>query len=331
MNIDLAKDIYFDPRLGRLYAMMQEGDFYEYVFEDDLGKVQHQFIIRPITTLDEEGKTWYDMTTPYGYGGPLILDSKEENKETLVNKFNDEFSAFCKQKKIVSEFVRFHPLNQDVNYFSSMYRIKLHNYTVGTNLEDYDDPFTEELSRSTRKTIRKCLKNGLIYEIENNPDTLADFQEIYYQTMDRNEATDGYYFDDRYFQYFINEMPEKLLKCSVYYRDEVIAMGMYFVTDEILHAHLSGTKTDYLHLSPAYLIKYAFMEWGRENGKKLIHHGGGTTSDPEDGLFLFKKKFGKNTVFPFYLGTKVWNQEVYDYLVVNENKIDEGFFPAYRA
>ncbi len=331
MNIDLAKDIYYDPRLGRLYAMKEKGEFVEYVFENSLGKIQHQFIIRPIDRPDEEGQIWYDLTTPYGYGGPLILDCNEEDKEKLVRKFYDEFSLFCKDKRIVSEFIRFHPVGQDVKYFSSMYTTKLHNYTVGTNIEDYDDPFTEEFSKSTRKTIRKCIKDGLTYKIEENPCSLADFQKIYYETMDRNEAADGYYFDEEYFQYFVDEMPEKLLKCSVFYKDEVIAMGMYFVTDEILHAHLSGTKTDYLHLSPAYLIKYALLEWGRENRKKLIHHGGGTTSDPEDGLFLFKKKFGKNTAFPFYLGTKVWNKEVYDYFVAKKSVVDKGFFPAYRV
>ena len=331
MNIDLSKDIYFDPRLGRLYAKMQNGEFYEYMFEDPLGTIQHQFIIRPIDIPDEEGQIWYDLTTPYGYGGPLILNGKEEDKEELVRRFNDEFSQFCKEKKIVSDFIRFYPLGQDVKCFSSIYTTKLHNCTVGTNLEDHDDPFTEEFSKSTRKTIRKCLKNGLNYEIEKNPDTLTDFQEIYYQTMDRNEAADGYYFDSEYFQYFVDEMPERLLKCSVYYEDEVIAMGMYFLTDEVVHAHLSGTLSDYLHLSPAYILKYATLEWGLSNGIKLIHYGGGTTSDPEDSLFMFKKKFGKNTVFPFYLGTKIWDQDMYRYFVTKSNTDKAVFFPAYRA
>lgn len=331
MNIDLAKDIYYDPRLGRLYAMKEKGEFVEYVFENSLGKIQHQFIIRPIDRPDEEGQTWYDLTTPYGYGGPLILDCNEEDKEELVRRFHDVFSLYCKDKRIVSEFIRFHPVGQDVKYFSSMYTTKLHNYTVGTNIEDYDDPFTEEFSKSTRKTIRKGIKDGLTYKIEENPSSLADFQKIYYETMDRNEAADGYYFDEEYFQYFVDEMPEKLLKCSVNYGDEVVAMGMYFVTEEMLHAHLSGTKTDYLYLSPAYLIRYAFLEWGCENEIKLIHHGGGTTSDFEDSLFRFKKQFGKNTVFPFYLGTKIWNEEVYDYFVAKKSMVDKGFFPAYRV
>ena len=50
MNIDLSKDIYFDPRLGRLYAKLQNGEFYEYLFEDPLGTIQHQFIL---------SQTWY--------------------------------------------------------------------------------------------------------------------------------------------------------------------------------------------------------------------------------------------------------------------------------
>ncbi len=331
MNINLTKDIYFDPRLGRLYAKMQEGEFKEYIFEDSLGIIQHQFIVRPIPLAGMEGEIWYDLTTPYGYGGPLILSCIDGGEEELVTKFYDTFSSYCVQNRIVSEFIRFHPLNLNINFFSSMYDVHLHNYTVGTNLQGYKDPFMQEFSKSCRKTIRKCLNDGLEFEIEPEPKTLKDFQEIYFQTMDRNEADEDYYFSDDYFQTLIDEMSEYIITCRVIYEGETIAMGLYFRTAELLHAHLSGTKTDYLALSPAYIIKFAFMEWGQKNGIKLIHHGGGTTGDPSDSLFRYKKKFGKNTLFPFYVGKKIWNPSVYRYFTEQVCKDEDSFFPAYRS
>ena len=71
--------------------------------------------------------------------------------------------------------------------------------------------------------------------------------------------------------------------------------------------------------------------WGKENGYELIHHGGGRSSSEEDNLYMFKKQFAKNTKFDFYLGKKIWNQDIYNELckVANVSK-DEEYFPAYR-
>jgi serine/alanine adding enzyme len=330
MKIDLTKDIYFDPRLGQLYAKIQGGEYREYIFEHSLGIIQHQFIVRPIPLMHKGDIIWYDLTTPYGYGGPLILSCGEGDEEALIKRFDDNFSSYCRQNRIVSEFIRFHPLNHNTKYFSTMYDIQLYNHTVGTNLLDYEDPFMQEFSKTCRKVVRKCLNDGLESEIEIEPKSLSDFQNIYYQTMDRNKASEEYYFSSDYFQYLVDKMSEYIITCRVIYKGVTIAMGLYFKTADLLHAHLSGTKTEYLELSPAYVIKYAFLEWGLKNGIKLIHHGGGTTNDSEDSLFLFKKKFGKNTVFPFYLGKKIWNQDMYDFFVDQVQSKDKHFFPLYR-
>ena len=71
--------------------------------------------------------------------------------------------------------------------------------------------------------------------------------------------------------------------------------------------------------------------WGKENGFDFIHYGGGTSSSREDPLFVFKKKFSQNTEFPFYVGKKIWNMDVYEVLCrdVNINK-QSDYFPLYR-
>ena len=115
------------------------------------------------------------------------------------------------------------------------------------------------------------------------------------------------------------------------YNQKTIAMGFYFIYNRFIHAHLSGTLSEFLHLSPAYILKYAITEWGKKNGYSLIHHGGGKSNSPEDSLFLFKKKFGKNTEFEFYVGKKIWNEEIYNILCEKKRiDIETDFFPAYR-
>lgn len=99
-----------------------------------------------------------------------------------------------------------------------------------------------------------------------------------------------------------------------------------------IHAHLSGTLKEYLYLSPAYIVKYATAVWGKEHGYELIHYGGGTSSSEDNSLYQFKLNFTKDTIFDFYVGSRVWNKEVYEDLVSLRNGDigNSGFFPRYR-
>lgn len=331
MKVNYREDIYFDPRLGRIYARLEGGVFQEYWFENQYGRIRHQFIRRPIQVQAADLEGLSDLTTPYGYGGPMIMDLVEGGRDLLLAGFEEAFSHYCQEEGIVSEFVRFHPMANNALDFKDIYQAKLFNRTLGINLEDFEDPFQAEFSKSARKSVRQALKAGLTYDIIESPDSLLDFKSIYLETMDRNEADDRYYFDDAYFEAFTQTMPEAVIKCRVFYQGQVIAMGFYLRSQDILHTHLSGTRTGFLHLSPAYILRYGLVQWAKPQGFKLIHNGGGTTGDPEDSLYLFKKKFSQHTVFDFYLGRKIWNQAMYNKLIDLTGKGDSSFFPAYRA
>lgn len=47
-----------------------------------------------------------DLTTPYGYGGPLV--EGEYNKNSIL-KFVKEMELYCRKNNIVSQFFRFAP------------------------------------------------------------------------------------------------------------------------------------------------------------------------------------------------------------------------------
>lgn len=329
MELDVRDDIYFDPRLGCIHAELEGGSFEEFNLANDKGKIRHQFIVRPINIDLGDGKQWFDLTTPYGYGGPMVLESGSD-KTSLVRSFEKAFSEYCEDHYIVSEFVRFHPIANNAVDFQTMYDIHLHNKTVGTNLRDFEDPFAEEFSKSARKTVRRVLKEGLRYSIEKGLGSIEDFMTIYYETMNRNEAGEGYYFPESYFVHLRDNLADSLLTGRVLHKDKTIAMSLCFHTEDILHVHLSGTLNDYLYLSPAYLLRYAYVGWGKENGVRVIHHGGGTTGAPDDSLYLFKKKFGQRTEFSYYIGNKIWDNDMYSQLIDRSISLQNEFFPLYR-
>ncbi len=321
-------DIYFDDSYGQLYEKSEKGKYTAFEYEDENGRVRHSFILREIPGTD-----WFDIVTPYGYGGPHVIE-EYGSREELIDRFYSRFTEFCEDHRIVSEFVRFHPIEKNYIDFGSFYNAAFDRHTVGTNLEAYCDPVASEFSKGCKKSIRQALHKGVSSKVTLSPMDISAFENVYYSTMERNRASDYYYFDDQYFTELRKACKGNLLLVEALYEGNIIAAGLYMLSDGVIHIHLSGTLTQYLSLSPAYILRYAATLWGKENGYRLIHHGGGRSNDEKDGLFLFKKQFGRNTLFDFYVGRKIWNREKYRSLCGMKNTdlhtVENEFFPLYR-
>jgi len=323
-------DIYFEPYHGKLCERIEKGQCGIFNFECEIGKISNMFIKREIP-LKVDGKSYYDIITPYGYGGPLILRCEEGRKDELVKNFGEAFREYCIRNDIVCEFVRFHPVVGNAKDFGSIYKLDNLRYTVGTNLSDNDDPVASEFSKGARKSIRRALRTGVTFRVTDAPECMKVFKKIYFSTMDRNNADRYYYFDDEYFDLCLEQLQDNIIFSEAIYDGKVVAMGLYFIYGKTIHIHLTGTLSEYMYLSPSYILRYAITLWGKDNGYELIHHGGGKTCCPEDSLYKFKKQFGSNTKFEYYKGKRIWNEEVYGNLCVLAGKKENGdYFPAYR-
>lgn len=321
-------DIYFNENYGKLYEKNEHGIARIFKCETSNGTIINQFIKREIP-LKIDNQIYYDIVTPYGYGGPYI--EKCTNKTKLLEDYETAFKTYCQENNIVAEFVRFHPIEKNYEDFKEIYHATFNRYTLATNLKDYDDPISSEFSKSCRKTIRHVLSNGITFKMLENPDDLSEFIKIYYLNMNRKEADDYYFFDKEYFNNILKYFKKNIVLAQAIYQDKIIASGLYFISHKTIHAHLSGTDTEYLSLSPAYILKYGTALWGKEHGYNYIHYGGGTSTSLEDPLYMFKSKFAKNTKFEFWIGKKIWNEEIYNKLCSLKNiSINEEFFPAYR-
>ncbi|WP_302162826.1 GNAT family N-acetyltransferase [uncultured Fusobacterium sp.] len=325
------EDIYFNLNYGKLYEKIENGVACIWEYKGEEGHIKHMFIKRAIPQL-VYGTRYYDLITPYGYGGPYIVSiSTGYSKEMLLNAFENSFQKYCEDENIVSEFIRFYPLSSNGVDFQRIYNSILNRYTLGTNLKDYEDPIQMEFSKSCRKTIRQIIKKGVTYRATRSPQDISKFIEIYYLNMERKCADTYYFFEKDYFEKIMEYFSENVLLAEAIYCNKTIAAGLYFLSNNVIHAHLSGTDTEYLDLSPAYILKYGTVLWGKENQFDFIHYGGGTTCSKEDPLFTFKKKFSQNTELPFYIGKKIWNKNIYEVLCKDIN-VDENsdFFPLYR-
>ena len=221
-------DIYFDENYGKLYEKMENGKSEIFRYEDENGKITNQFLKREIPEKID-GKVYYDLVTPYGYGGPVVEFSN--NKEKLLENYEKEFTKYCIENDIVSEFVRFHPIAKNYEDFRKMYNAEYMRKTLATNLENYDDPFQEEFSKSTKKTVRRVLNSGVTYRITERPENLEEFKRVYYLNMERKEASEYYFFDDQYFSDILKYYKENVILVEAMYENKVVAAGLYFISN----------------------------------------------------------------------------------------------------
>lgn len=325
-------DVYFTGAYGQAHAVLEGGQCSVFVHESCHGSVRNMFIRREVASL-ASGKQYYDILTPYGYGGPVLQLSPGGNAEALLQSYAQAFSAYCQENNIVCEFIRFHPIAGNAAAFHSLYHIQHRRYTVATlATASIEETLNAEFSPSSRRNIQKAERLGLTYDFIPQPDDLSTFRQLYMQTMMRNRASAYHCFGEGYFGGLVKALQPQLLLIHVRLGTRIIAAALCFDTEDILHVHLSGIATPYMHHSPAYLLKKAEAVWACTHGRRLVHYGGGRTDASEDSLYQFKRQFTRNTVFPFHTASHVWLPEIYTALctAVQINPDTSGYFPPYR-
>lgn len=330
-------DIYFKHDYFDLYTDEFKKPVMAYM-ESDAGRVAYPFMLKDTSGHSNfkgklPGGKYFDMATPFGYAGHLVDAGSAECSRELMNQLYDGLESYCRDQNVVSEFVRFSPLLENHVHAEGVMETTYLKKMVATDLQGYGDPLYGELTKNRRQSYNRAKRRGLTVQFDLYPKSFGPQRSVYYDTMDRNQAYDFFYFSEDYFEKMINTLSDHVLVVSAFLDDKIIAFEMCFLCDGIINAHVAGTLSDYLSYSPSDFIATEIIAWGHQNGYKYYHAGGGTTSDPEDSLYRYKKSFSKNTEFDFHLGKKIWNQEAYDYLVSlsgRQNAQNTGFFPAYK-
>lgn len=274
---------------------------------------------KKIAGILQEG-VWYDLETPYGYGGFLMEGEFDVEART---SFENKMEEYARQNKIVSLFSRFYPV-----YRNDIPHEKLRNSQV-RYLKDtiYMDTTVEEdimvhMDSKNRNMVRKAIKNGVTI-CHDKGEHLDEFIKIYEATMDHDHATDYYYFKRAYYEYLIEAMKDNIEFFYSVYEGKIIGASIFFYNDEYMHYHLSGMYTEYRSLAATNLLLYEAARWACEKGIRLLHLGGGV--DAEDSLFGFKKQFNKEGRLPFYVGRTIYDEAAYQELLKLRKQADASF------
>ncbi len=271
--------------------------------------------------LKEEN--YFDFSTPYGYGGWLV---EGENLEPLFK----QYETWCRKNKIVSEFVRFHPVIKNYVTFEKEYDIVALGNTVTMDLSLPEKIWANMVSRG-RNTVRKAWKNGVRIYNGRYPEIYEKFRVLYNKTMDKDNAKEYYYFSKEFYTSILEDLPQNAQVFYAQIPDNTIIAGAIMLTaNKKINYHLSGNLSEYSSLAAMNLLLYEAAQWGCANGYKTLYLGGGVGAK-EDNLFQFKRAFYKGELNLFYIGKKVFLEDIYSELVrIRGNVETEDYFPAYR-
>lgn len=322
--MSILPDIYFEPTWGELFSEKDDGKAEIFEYENENGKIYYQFVKRRID-LKLNGVEYFDTITPFGYNGPIVLNTKEGKREELIRDFDIEFSKYCSQNNIITEFVRFSPWLRNHIDFEGIYDLKNNHCTYGIDLT-VNDVFYDEFSQSARCKIRKSIKNNVVIEYDFTGNSIKEFCRLYNLTIDKNGIKDFYIYSEKYFNHIFKSLGKNIFLINAKLQDEYISSSILINYGDYLHGLFLGNDPKYLSLGVNSHIIYEACKFGKENGKKYFHLGSGSVS-----LSKFKESFTKKGIFDIYLGNKIRNEKVYKEMCTANQKDNADFFPIYRA
>ncbi len=266
---------------------------------------------------------YLDISSPYGYGG--IIFEGDASKKSEIEKI---YLNHCKKKSYISEFVRFNLFSGYESFFEGPVDSPTQNVICG--LSEEIEQIWRSFEHKVRKNVKKGQKSKLQLLVDKNGTYLKEFLEIYYSTMERNNAQERFYFPEDFFKR-IHEMEGNYIYFHVLYRGRIISSELILVGSHAGYSFLGGTDASFFAERPNDYLKFEIIKWLKENGYSSFVLGGGYGTD--DGIFRYKKSFAPSGVVPFYIGKRIFDTKKYDFLCEQKAVAEStsNFFPRYRG
>lgn len=287
------------PQSKVLLWFMQEKDF----------AFCYPFILSPIAensdALLQKYHQYHDISSVYGYGGPLVNECNQD----FVAKAWSCFDEWAQSEKVVAEFIRFSPYSQNHRFAHPQASIELNRQLAVSYLPNSQEKFWQLLDSKTRNMIRKAQKHGLRAE-EMPLSSINLFQDLYLATMNRNAAPDFFYYDSHYYQELMALGNNALKLFGIYHQTTLVSAAMILIHNNCALYHLSATDSKYSALGAGNIALWHISNFLIEQGISFFNLGGGRTTNPQDPLWKYKRSnsIGETT---FYVGKRIINTSIY--------------------
>lgn len=247
------------------------------IYKDfDYGTIYNVIMKRDIASLKYfkdkiPDSKYYDIVTPYGYGGIMVTGSIGINE---LKKYYKEYEKLCINENVISEFVRMNPLKDNYKYYESQNYYVFKNSKIIYMQLDSAQQVWENLKSVCRNRIRKAKKLGLIVKSGFNEELMNSFKKIYIETMKRDNAEDYYFFNQDFFKDIIINMKGYAKIYITYLNENPIDAVLTIFSGSNAYYHLGGTLSEYMNLGAHNLSLYEAAIDSMNMGFKKFNLGG---------------------------------------------------------
>lgn len=308
------QDLYFQAKWISLHCLEEGAKGMAFFYHEDKKQWFYPFVRSSVSIVGSEDVSRLglsDIESAYGYGGPI---ASSDNRDFL-SRARLSFESWCREEKIVAEFIRFHPLLETANYLGDSNNVTLidDRETAAIPLDGNDH--AEGYSKNAAYMIRRGLRAGC-QVVEAPIDQFSKFVSLYRETMEMLGATDYYHFNSAYYSNLEKLVREKgcLLAVVEEGGDEWVSAGIFLDGECFSHYHLSASITTRRVPGATNLLLNHAAERAAVAGKALLHLGGGRTPQADDSLLKFKKEMGSRPC-RFHIGKSVHLESEYDQLI----------------
>lgn len=344
MSVFLAwggREIFAHPDYVSLFAEAHQEPLCLFI-EDEDACVILPLVMTPLSHLEwHSGEPGWDAVTPYGYGGPFLWGQITQDG---VSRVWEAIQRWAHENKLVTTFLRRSVFPEQALPFAAAAEPFCEVLASGVNvvrpLTCDETTLWQSYDHKVRKNVNRAKREGLKVVVDQGGEHLAEFLSIYYATMDRNNASETFYFSESFFRQFAGPLREYALFFHVLDGSEIVSTELVLNSSHHLYSFLGGTKSDAYPKRPNDLLKHEICLWGVQNDKKAFLLGGGYGGQ-EDGIFKYKRTFSPEGVVPFYLMRMTHDADAVEDLCQmrrqwgaahrTEWNPATGFFPPYRA
>src|SRR3989344_2601635 len=185
------------------------------------------------------------------------------------------------------------------------------------NIDQPDEVFFVGMRKTTRYSIKKAQKDGIMTEISTNPNDIERFWKLYKQTAERQQFVP---FSKEYIEMEFRAFGEQ----AFWVFSEHAAAMIVMTEDEAFYHHGASTH----HPTASYAVQWAAIQEAKRRGKVFYNFWGvwDNPNHPQWGLSQFKRGFGgfQESYVPTQdlpLRARYW----FNYIIEQARKLQRGF------
>lgn len=228
--------------------------------------------------------------------GPIIRNQEEMPNLTfqILQELTSELGELARQEKC--SFLRISPIVEDNEEHRTIFKnlgfrfAPMHMHAELTWILDISE-HEEDVLMHMRKTTRNLIRRGEREGVEVMPGTLADFYDLYQETVKRQQFVP---FAMSYLQKELDAFGDNAQIFVAKYDGNILAgaLVVFFDTTAYYH-HGASTHSD---VPAAYSLQWEIIKEAKKRGIKQYNFWGvvpeSDTNHPWWGLSLFKRGFG---------------------------------------